>query len=309
MQVLKSEGEVLDKIDGYPFSANFQEVPTENGVSVRIHYVDEGPKEGQPIVLLHGNPTWSYSYRKVIPILAAAGYRVLAPDLVGLGRSDKPTALSDYSIARHISWLEHWFNLLDLENVTLVCQDWGGMIGLSLASKDHTRFSGILVTNTGVYHENVMTKEQMQHIEKWAELARSSPDFPFEANLQGMINRKLTETELAAYLSPYSVPESRCGLRSFPSFIPVIPSGKEAKVECLRTWERLRDWHKPMLIAYSDGDPLTAPFAKVFKSRVPGTQGEAHITIKGGAHNVQEDRPQALAEVTLKFAVRCSQRT
>ncbi len=309
MEILRSSDKGFPELDGYSFQPNFLEVPTENDVLVRIHYVDEGPEGVQPIVLLHGNPTWSYSYRKVIPLLVGAGYRVLAPDLVGLGRSDKPTELSDYSIGRHLSWLQSWFAGLDLEDIILVSQDWGGMLGLSIASQDSSSFAGIVVTNTGLYSENVtMEEEQMTRIEAWAEFARTTPDFPFEPNLEAIIQNELTAAEIAGYMSPYPSKEYKSGLRSFPSFIPVLPSGDDCRMESLRTWKRLENWHKPMLLAFSDKDPLTAQFENEFRARVPGTRGGSHTTIKGGGHLVQEDCPEELSEIVISFASMCKNR-
>ena len=256
---------------------------------VRMHYVDEGPPGQATVVLLHGEPTWSYLYRHVIRYLCAAGHRVVAPDLIGFGRSDKPSAVADHSYRGHLAWLERWFAALSLHNVVLFCQDWGAMLGLRLVAAHPDRFAGVAVGNGML----LTGEERLPALfQLWRLFARITPVFPAGWIVQSGTRRRLSRAERRAYDAPFPARRYLAGPRALPRRLPVAPDNPEA-VANRWAWERLQGWPKPLLTLFSDGDPITRGIENTFQ-RLPGAAGQPHRRLHGG-HFLQEDASAAIA--------------
>lgn len=298
MHVLRTPDERFANLPGFPFAPHYVEVPDGEGGALRVHHLDEGPRDAKVVLLMHGNPSWSYLYRKMIPPIVAAGYRCVAPDLVGLGRSDKPSRLEDYTVARHVEWMRAaLFDRLDLRDVNLVCQDWGGVIGLRLVAEHPERFASVVAANTGVPTGQTPISEDLR---KWPEMARQMKVFPVGQMVSMGCTGGLTEAEIAAYDAPFPDESYKAAAKSFPALIPITPDNP-AVPDMLRAWESLDRFDKPLLCAFSDMDPFNKGGNKALEKRVPGAQGQAHTTITGGGHFLQEDRGAELAEVVIAF--------
>lgn len=292
MKVLRTPDERFQGLRDFPYAPHYAE-----SAGLRIHYLDEGPRNGEPVLLMHGEPTWCYLYRHMIPLLVDAGYRVLAPDLVGFGRSDKPAAVNDYTYQRHVDWMRAWLEHVDPPAVTLVCQDWGALIGLRLAAESPDRFARIVVAN-GM----LPTGERRMPLafKLWQRFARLSPWFPVGAIVAAGTRRRLEPETLAAYKAPFPSRAFLAGPRALPRLVPTTLKDP-ASGPNRRAWEALRRWDKPLLTAFSDGDPITRGGERVFQRRVPGAVGQSHTTIRGAGHFLQEDRGEELARVTVAF--------
>jgi haloalkane dehalogenase len=267
-----------------------------------MHYVDEGRRDAPVVLLLHGEPSWSYLYRAMIPILVGAGKRVVAPDHIGFGRSDKPGDVADYSYARHVDWCLAFLRALDLRDVTLFCQDWGGPIGFSMIAAEGDRFSAVVAANTILPTAQPPPLGEVEGwpgpvIEAWMETARSAPELPVGAIVQGVTASDLPPEVVAAYDAPFPDESYKAGARAFPQIIPVHPDDRGA-LHNRRVWEALGRFDKPFLTAFSDDDPVTAAWAEVFQKRIPGARGLDHRTVRGG-HFLQEDSGPALARAIL----------
>lgn len=298
MHAVRTPDERFDALPGYPFRPNYADAV---GGSLRMHYVDEGPSDARPVLLLHGEPSWSYLYRTMIPPITAAGHRAVAPDLVGFGRSDKPTSPDDYTYAAHVAWLgELVFDRLDLRDITLVCQDWGGLIGLRLVAEQPDRFAGVVAANTGL-----PTGEQRltDAFFNWQRFARETPDFAAGAIVDMGTTSALPPEVVAAYDAPFPDDTYKVGARVFPSLVPTTPDDPGG-IANRAAWAALERFDKPFVCAFSDSDPITAGGDRVFRERVPGAQGQPHTTIAGGGHFLQEDRGPQLAEVVLQLLAR-----
>ncbi|MBX3481166.1 MAG: haloalkane dehalogenase [Caulobacter sp.] len=295
MQVLRTPDDRFEGLADYPFKARYAEVATPGGPDLRLAYVDEGPSGADPVLLMHGEPSWSYLYRHIIPRLSET-HRVLAPDLIGFGRSDKPAAMTDYSYERHVAWMSDWLTGLDLNNITLFCQDWGGLIGLRLVAAFPDRFARVVVANTGLPTGSGMTEGFRQ----WLELSQSIPVFP-AGNIVSMgSSRDLSAEEIAAYDAPYPDESYKAGARIFPTFVPVTPEHPSV-AENKAAWEVLERFDKPFLTAFSDGDPVSRGGDRIFQERVPGARGQPHTIIEGGGHFLQEDKPVEIAALIARF--------
>jgi haloalkane dehalogenase len=297
MRCLRTPDERFASLPGYDFAPHYLEVPDDEGGTLRVHYLDQGPRDGQVVLCMHGEPSWSYLYRKMIPVLVGAGHRVVAPDLVGFGRSDKPTEQTDYTYARHVAWMTALVVELDLEGITLVCQDWGGLIGLRIAAENPERFARLCVANTGLpTGEQTMPEAFMN----WREFSRTAPEFPVGAIINGGTTTDLPPEVVAAYDAPFPDDSYQAGARIFPSLVPIAPDDPAAEAN-QRAWEVLKRWDKPVLTAFSDSDPITRGGESVFHKLVPGAHGEPHTTIEGGGHFLQEDRGEVLARVIVDW--------
>jgi haloalkane dehalogenase len=259
-----------------------------------MHFVDHGPANGSPVVMLHGEPSWSYLYRHMIPMVAEAGYRVLAPDLIGFGKSDKPANVTDYSYSRHMSWLARWLEELNLTNVTLVCQNWGSLLGLRLAAEHHRRFSRIIVGNGMLPTGDSPVPAVFR---AWKAFASHSPWFPVARIIQLGTERALSPGEMAAYEAPFPSAEFKAGARAFPTLVPVSPDDP-ASAANREAWRILEKWRKPFITCFSNGDPITRGGDRHMQRRIPGALGQPHITLRGG-HFLQEDSPREFARVIL----------
>jgi haloalkane dehalogenase len=330
MEFVRTPDERFRELPGWPYAPRYANVPDGEGGALRMHYVDEGPRAAPPILCLHGQPTWSYLYRKLIPAFVAAGQRVVAPDLVGFGRSDKPTRVSDYSYARHVAWLSAFLESLDLRGITLICQDWGGLVGLRVVAELPERFARVVTSNTGLPDANgspdsaapalralyagLPVPQTMLDVMKgfagggeggappfmyWQKYCAESAQFTPEAVMRAMCP-KLSAAELAAYAAPFPDERFRAGARRFPTLVPIIPDDV-AIPDNRRAWESLRRFEKPFLTAFTDGDPVTAGLHARFQEDVPGAKGQPHTTIRGAGHFVQEDAGEELARIALDF--------
>ncbi len=297
MKVLRTPDERFDGLPEFPYEPYYLMVPDSEGGGLRIHYVDEGPKDAEPVLMMHGEPSWSFLYRKMIPILLEAGYRAVAPDLVGFGRSDKPADRSDYTYNRHVGWMQAWLEQADLKRITLVCQDWGGLIGLRLLAAFPERFARAVVANTGLPTGDFPVSEAFL---QWRAFSVEVPEFNVGAIVNLGTLSDLPEEILGAYNAPFPDESYKEGARIFPSLVPIAP-GDPAAPANRQAWEVLSRFDKPFLTAFSDGDPITRGGEQVFQKRVPGAQGQPHKVVKGGGHFLQEDRGEAFARVVLDF--------
>jgi haloalkane dehalogenase len=263
-----------------------------------MHYVDEGPPEAPPILLLHGEPTWSFLYRTMIPILVAAGHRCVAPDLIGFGRSDKPSEMSDHSYQRHVDWTsELVFDALDLHDITLVAQDWGGLIGLPLLAHASDRFARVVAANTGLPAGERRPNDAFR---SWHAFARESSTFPIGEIVVGGCVEPLPADVVAAYDAPFPDDRFKVGPRRLPVLVPTS-SSDPAHGPNTEAWRLLRSFRRPFLCALSDGDPITAGGDRQFLGRGPGTEGQPHVTIEGAGHFLQEDKGHEFAALVAAF--------
>ena len=277
----------FDGIPDYPFEPKYFEVD-----GLRMHYVDEGPREASPVLLLHGEPSWSFLYRHMIARLVAEGHRTVAPDLIGFGKSDKPTRQDDYTVARHVRWVGALVEALNLDGITLFGQDWGSSIGLRLASENEARFGRIVIGNGLLAGENgVETKRWV--IRLWQAFTRWSPWIPVGQIVGRSSGRALTDAEVRAYDAPFPSREYLAGVRVFPQLIP-MSSNDPATAGNVAAWEGLKRWTKPFLTVYSNGDPVLGDMDALFQQRVPGAVGQAHARVEGG-HFLQEAAAPELA--------------
>ncbi|MFB0979649.1 MAG: haloalkane dehalogenase [Alteromonadaceae bacterium] len=297
MQFLRTDDSRFENLPDYSFTPNYLMVDDDEGGELRVHYLDEGPKDASPLLLMHGEPSWSYLYRKIIAILVNAGYRVIAPDLIGFGRSDKPSLRSDYTYQRHVDWMHSVLNQLELSDITLFCQDWGGLIGLRLATEQSDRFSRILAANTGLPTGEDSPSESFK---QWQTFSQEVPIFPAGAIINGGATSDLSPEVIAAYNAPYPEEKYKEGARQFPLLVPTTCDDPESKNN-MAAWQVLCQWQKPFLTAFSDKDPITSGGDKIFQKLIPGTKGQQHTTIVNGGHFLQEDQSEKLTEVLLKF--------
>lgn len=293
MNILRTPDRCFDAIPDYPFAPHYHQVTHD----LRLHYVDEGPRDAPPVLMLHGEPTWSYLYRHVIPPVAAAGLRALAPDLIGFGKSDKPAQRDDYSYAGQVAWLRHWIEALDLRDITLVCQDWGSLIGLRLAAELPERFAAIVLGNGALPDGRTAISPAFKI---WRAFSRYSPWFPIGRIVQGGTRRRLSKAERAAYDAPFPSEAHKVATRAYPSLVP-ISRDMPGAADNLRAWKVYEQWQKPFVCCFSDGDPITGGLDQEFLRRVPGARGQNHITLHGG-HFMQEDDAARLAQLAIASA-------
>ncbi len=303
----------FDNLEGYPFSPNYVDIE-----GYRIHYVDEGPRDGHPILLLHGQPSWSYLYRHMIPPLAEQGYRVIAPDLVGFGKSDKPLKQTDHNYQMHIDLMTEFVDALDLQDTTLFAQDWGGLIGLRVVANKPDRFARIMISNTGLpaagglrgwigypmIKFSVWREGKPEEIAdggefrftRWIAWARYSDNFDLPTLFQGATHRELSDAELAGYAAPFPDEQYKAAIRIFPYLVPSQLRQNQKVMD-----EFYASWDKPFLTAFGDSDPVTAGGDVVWQNTVPGAQGQSHTTIADGNHFIQEDKPEELVALLVTF--------
>lgn len=290
MDIVRTLDDRFRDLPGFPFTARYQEVGAGDE-RVRMAYVDEGPRGGPTVLLLHGEPTWSFLYRKMIPPFVAAGMRVIAPDLVGFGRSDKPTSPEDYSYARHVAWVTAFVEALDLRAITVVVQDWGSLIGLRVAMESQDRFARIVVANGFLPTARQAVPGAFR---VWRAFARWSPVFPIGRIVASGCVTKLSADVRRAYDAPFPTRRHKAGARVFPALVPTheqdpaIPANRAA-------WDALGRWEKPLLTLFGKNDPILGAADAPLQRHVPGAKGQPHERFWGG-HFVQEDRGDYLAE-------------
>lgn len=292
MQILRTPEERFRNLPGYSFAPHYLDVD-----GMRVHYVDEGPRTAAPVLLLHGEPSWSYLYRKMIPVITAAGHRAVAPDLIGFGRSDKPLQREDYTYQRHVDWMRAVLEQLDLRNITLVCQDWGGLIGLRLVAEHSDRFARVVTANTFLPTGDTPLGPAF---EAWRKYSQETPKFHVGGIVKGGCATELSPDVIAAYDAPFPDDTYKAGARQFPTLVPSSPNDPAAPAN-RKAWEVLRQWRKPFLTAFSDSDPVTRGTDKLLREAIPGCNGQPHTTIVGGGHFLQEDKGEELAGVVIDF--------
>jgi haloalkane dehalogenase len=297
MEFLRTDDSYFVNLPGYPFTPNYLLVDDTEGGQLRIHYLDEGDKNAEPILLLHGEPSWSFLYRKMIPILVEAGYRVIVPDIIGFGRSDKPSKRSDYTYQRHVDWMKSFVLQLQLNHINLVCQDWGGLIGLRLATEDTERYTRIVAANTMLPTGDEETNDAFM---KWFNYSQESVDFPAGQMINGASVSDLSDDVIAAYDAPFPDETYKTGAREFPLLVPITPDDP-ATLKNRAAWKVLSQWNKPFLTAFSDSDPITAGGDKMMQEIIPGTKGQKHTTIVNAGHYLQEEQGEVLAKVIVNF--------
>lgn len=298
MLTLRTPENRFDGLPDFAYAPHYCDVPDGEGGTLRVAWVEDGPPDAEPVLMLHGEPTWSYLYRRMIPALAAAGHRVICPDLVGFGRSDKPARREDHSYARHVEWMRAVaFDVLDLHGVTLVGQDWGGLIGLRLAAEHPERFTGLVVANTGL-----PDGEQPMADVWWRfrEAITKAPTLDIGAFVQGGCRRPMSAQVRAGYDAPFPADEYCAGPRAMPALVPTSPEDPAALAN-KAAWATLAASPTPMLVAFSDGDPITGPMGPVFQRTMRGAQGIEHPVIRGAGHFVQEDAGPELAGHIVEF--------
>jgi haloalkane dehalogenase len=290
MRSLRTPEERFGNLPDYDFTANYVEID-----GLGMHYVDEGPQEAEPVLLLHGEPTWSYLYRHMIPPIAGAGFRTIAPDLIGFGKSDKPTSQGAHTYAGHVAWMRQFLDKLQLERVTLVCQDWGSLIGLRVAAENEHRFARIVLAN-GLLPTGSGELPMLFFL--WRAFAKYTPWLPIGRMVQQFTVKRLPPDVVAAYSAPFPSSEFEAGPRVFPQLVPTDPDDPESAAN-RKAWEALREWRKPFLTSFSDGDPVTRGFDGQFQREVPGAEGQAHKTIKNAGHFLQEEKGPELAQIVI----------
>ena len=328
MQFQRTPDDRFDDLEDYPFEPHYLLVDDTQGGELRVHYLDEGPAEGEIVLLMHGQPSWSYLYRHMIPPLLEAGFRVIAPDLVGFGRSDKPTREQDYAYARHVAWMSDWLTQLDLTGVTVFFQDWGSLIGLRLVAAFPERFARVVLANggmpTGMIPEEytqalkeayktlpvVKAEELVERLRDesgipgflyWRKFCAESPELDIGHLMAIVSAAPLAEGAIAAYRAPFPDQSYMAGVRRFPSLVPVFHDEPEVE-ENKAAWDVLRRFDKPFMLAFSDHDPVTAGGDRKFREEVPGCAGVDHRTIEDAGHFLQQDQPgqcvQAILDIT-----------
>jgi haloalkane dehalogenase len=331
MKSLRTEESRFENLPGYPFAPNYADVDDLDGGQLRMHYVDEG--KGDLVLCLHGQPSWSYLYRKMIPILVDGGCRVIAPDLIGFGKSDKPAARENYTYANHVAWLTDFITQLDLKDITMICQDWGGLIGLRTAAENPDRFARIVTANTGLpdakdvednkvaevsermrgYYESLSVPANPVEMAMamggddtgmgflhWVKFCSESDGFDVGQLLALSSGGTLSAEEQAAYSAPFPSNDYMMGAREFPSLVPIIPDNPAIPAN-RAAWTVFEKWEKPFLTAFSDSDPVTAGAHVRFQETIPGAQGQPHVTIKGAGHFLQEQAPEELSQAALRL--------
>jgi haloalkane dehalogenase len=297
MDFLRTPDERFENLPDFSFEPHYMEV-----MGLRMHYLDEGPSDAAPVLLLHGEPSWCFLYRKMIPIITAAGHRVIAPDLIGFGRSDKPTRTEDYSYKFHVDTVTALVTELDLQDVTFFGQDWGGLVGLRVVAENPDRFARVVVGNTGLpTGDHKITDAFME----WREFSRTVPEFPIGPLFQQSCQIELSPEVVAGYDAPFPDESYKAGARIFPSLVPISPDDPASEAN-RRAWQVLTKWDKPFLTAFSDRDPVTKGGDAIFQKLVPGAKDQPHTTIEGAAHFLQEDKGEEVARVIVDFIAKTS---
>lgn len=291
-QVLRTPESRFVDLPDFAYTPHYTDVG-----GVRIAHIDEGSRDAPTVLLMHGEPTWSFLYRKMIPVLVAAGLRVVAPDLVGFGRSDKPAHKSDYSYLNHVQWMSTWMQANDLQGITLFCQDWGSLIGLRMVAQAPERFARIVLANGGL----PTGMEQVPRAFKiWRAFSMFSPWFPIGRIVKTGCVAGLSPQEVAAYDAPFPSRRYKVAARVFPGFVPTTPQDPERQNN-ERAWEMFKRWEKPFLTLFSNRDPVTRGGYKIWQQLVPGAQGQPHAITRNAGHFLQEDKGVEVAHAIVAF--------
>ncbi len=301
-KILRTPESRFANLPDFPYTPQYTDIGAGDigqagATRLRIAHIDEGPRDGAIVLLMHGEPTWSYLYRKMIPVLVAAGYRVIAPDLVGFGRSDKPADRADYTYLNHVLWMKAWLQHHDFKGITLFCQDWGSLIGLRMAAEVPERFARIVLANGGLPTGTGAVPKAFKY---WRAFSRYSPWFPIGRIVKAGCVHGLTPPEIAAYDAPFPSARFKVGARVFPGLVPTEPTDPE-RARNEQAWEVFRAWRKPFLTLFSNRDPVTRGGERVWQQQVPGAQGQPHARTRNAGHFLQEDKGAELAGDIVKF--------
>ena len=302
--VLRTPDSYFANLPDYPFEPHYQWIDDPVSGRLRMHYVDEGPREAPVVLMLHGEPTWSFLYRKMIPLVAGAGFRAIAPDHIGFGRSDKPAQRGAYSYQRYVDWLRRFIEQLDLQRITLVCQDWGGPIGLRVLSEMRGRFAAVLTTNTLLPNceppPRGVAEWPGRQIADWVYTCRTASDLPISEIVAGTCVTRPSAEILRGYDAPFPDASYKAAALQITCLIPV-EAGMAGIDENRRAWDVLEKFEGPFVTAFSDSDPSTKAWEPVFQERVPGARGQAHCEIAAAGHFVQEEKGEYLAAVLIEL--------
>lgn len=298
MQILRTPDERFRNLTGFPCEPKYTLVPSGDGGELRVAHVEAGPANGPVVLLLHGEPSWSFLYRKMMPVFAAAGFRAVAPDLVGFGRSDKPSSTDDYTYQRHMDWLTAWLTKNDLRGITLFCQDWGGLLGLRLVAENPERFARVVAANTFL-----PTGDQPagKAFDTWKNFALTTPVFDVGSIIQKGTARGFGDDVKAGYDAPFPDDTFKAGARKFPALVPVTPEDPAAPAN-RKAWEVLMTFDKPVLTTFGDSDPITRGADMLLQSLIPGAKGQPHTTIAQAGHFLQEDAGEEIAKYVSGWA-------
>jgi haloalkane dehalogenase len=303
MKTVRTPEERFAELPDFDYRPEYAEVPDGDGGALRMAWVEDGPADGPAVLLLHGEPSWSFLYRKMLPVLAGAGMRAIAPDLIGFGRSDKPTEITDHSYARHVEWVRALaFGVLDLKSVTVVGQDWGGLIGLRLVAEHPNRFARLVAANTGLPTGDHPMPE-IWH--RFREAMQSAPQIDISRFVASGCRRPVSADVLAGYDAPFPDESYKAAARAMPGLVPIRPDDPASEAN-RRAWTTLAQLQIPALIAFSDGDPITGAMAPILQRTLPGAAGREHPTIADAGHFLQEDAGEELAAHVVEF-VRATQ--
>ncbi|MGI8694544.1 MAG: haloalkane dehalogenase [Geodermatophilaceae bacterium] len=298
MDYLRTPEDRFLDLPGFGYQPRYADIGDGENGTLRMAYVDEGPVDGPPVLLLHGQPTWSFLYRAMIPVLAAAGLRAIAPDLIGFGRSDKPSHLTDYSTLRHVEWTRALvFDHLDLSEATLVGQDWGGLIGLRLAAENPGRFARLVAANTLLPSGDEPMPDIWWDFRRAVERART---LDISRVVQGGCRTQLSPEVRASYDAPFPTEQHKVAARAFPLLVPTAPTDP-ASTANRSAWAALSTSDTPVLVAFSDSDPITGHWSPVLQQAFPGARGREHPVIAGAGHFLQEDAGPELARHVVEF--------
>lgn len=298
MQIIPHDPTRFTNLSDYSFAENWLTIDLGDGFKGRMHYLDEGAKGAPPVLLFHGEPSWSYLYRKMIPLLVAAGFRCLAPDLIGFGKSDKPNDQAFYTYARHIDWLKQWRDAVVPQVAGLFCQDWGGLLGLRMVGQEPDRFAFVVASNTMLPAGGGQASPAFL---AWRDFARSSPDFNIGGILDGATTTARTPEEVAAYNAPFPDEPSKAGARAFPQLVP-IEDDKPGVAENIAAWQGLAAFDKPFLTLFGEDDAVLGKAGPLLSARIKGAAGQPHAMLTKCGHFSQEDRPQELADGVIAMA-------
>ena len=297
MDVLRTDDARFEGLPDFDFAPHYVEIDDTDGGHLRVHYLDEGPQDGEAVLVMHGEPTWCYLYRHMIPVFAEAGHRVLAPDLVGFGRSDKPAKRSDYTYQRHVDWMTDWLRRVDARGITLVCQDWGGLIGLRLLAAMPERFKRLVVATTALPTGDQPMSEAFR---AWRAFSQTVEPFDSGRIVYGGTESKITPEEVAAYNAPFPDERYLAGARMFPMLVPDGPEDPAAGPN-RAAWNVLSGLKLPVLTAFGAQDKVMAGVEKVFQRMMPGAAGQDHVIFDGAGHFLQEDVGPELARAAVAF--------
>jgi haloalkane dehalogenase len=297
MDYLRTDDQRFFALPSYDFAPNYVFVDDTEGSQLRMHYVDEGPRSGEIILFLHGEPSWCFLYRKMIAIFAASGFRVIAPDLIGFGRSDKPTKTADYSYQRHVDWLTSLVLQLGPRDCTIFCQDWGGLIGLRIVAAHMKRFKRVVTANTSLPTGERAPSEEFL---RWRRQSQEPNTLSVGQLIADACVTPLSEEVISAYDAPFPDERYKAGATQFPLLVP-ISGGDPASEPNKRAWRMLEEFERPWLTAFSDKDPITRGGEKPFQKRIKGAQGQAHVVVQDAGHFLQEDKGPEIAQIVMNF--------